>query len=241
MLRDNIEAINSVAVSQLAARAGLLIVDGYIHEHVRGLVKVFVDQLVRSTVTEAEHRRHSSGPGKRILLVHVLAAAARSGDALCGSGGTFDALADASSTARPSLPRGVLPAPRSDLVPSEAAEAAAKEAAAKEAAAAKKKAAAQERAHNPWLLPDDAAEEDTEPPPVSRYVTAASELSDEDEEEDECEPGLLRLPDELLAMVDAQLRASAGGPFAAVRLRGTCSALRRRLPPITGVAAERLT
>ena len=77
------------------------------------------------------------------------------------------------------------------------------------------------------------------PPPVSRYVTAASELSDEDEEMKE-EIGLLRLPDELLAMVDAQLRASAGGPFAAVRLRGTCSALRRRLPPITGVAAERL-
>ena len=61
------------------------------------------------------------------------------------------------------------------------------------------------------------------PPPVSRYVTAASELSDEDEEVEE-ETGLLRLPDELLAMVDAQLRASAGGPFAAVRLRGTCSA-----------------
>ena len=36
------------------------------------------------------------------------------------------------------------------------------------------------------------------------------------------------------------LRASADGPFAAVRLRGTCSALRRRLPPVSGVAAERL-
>ncbi|MGB2573719.1 MAG: heme exporter protein CcmB, partial [Henriciella sp.] len=51
----------AAALSASIARAGLLIVDGYIHEHVRGLVKVFVDQLIRSTVTEAEHRRHSSG------------------------------------------------------------------------------------------------------------------------------------------------------------------------------------
>ena len=42
----------------------------------RRLVKTFVDELIRSTVTEAEHRRRSGEVGRRILLVHVLAAGA---------------------------------------------------------------------------------------------------------------------------------------------------------------------
>jgi histone H3/H4 len=54
------------------------------------------------------------------------------------------------------------------------------------------------------------------------------------------ELGLLRLPIEVLIGLDTRLRATAGGPYAACQLRAASKALRCRLPPLGGVAAERI-
>lgn len=60
ILRDNIQGLHIPAIKRLAHKAGAHYVSGLIYEEVRGVLKVFLDQLIRDVITLTEHKRHKT-------------------------------------------------------------------------------------------------------------------------------------------------------------------------------------
>ena len=77
VLRDNIQGITKPAIRRLARRGGVKRISGLIYEETRGVLKVFLENLIRDAVTYTEHARR-----KTVTLWDVLYALKRQGRTL---------------------------------------------------------------------------------------------------------------------------------------------------------------
>jgi histone H4 len=88
VLRDNIQGITKPAIRRLARRGGVKRISGLIYEETRSVLKIFLENVIRDTVTYTEHARqqdrHRHGhrvcaqaPGPHPLRRLILLTAAR--------------------------------------------------------------------------------------------------------------------------------------------------------------------
>ncbi|XXG48208.1 hypothetical protein AAC387_Pa02g2719 [Persea americana] len=82
VLRDNIQGITKSALGQLARRGGMKRISGLIYEETRGVLKIFLENVIRDAVTYTEHTRH-----KMVTAMDVVYAIKRQGRTLYGFGG----------------------------------------------------------------------------------------------------------------------------------------------------------
>lgn len=82
-LQGNIQGITREMILALAARAGCLMLSGYVFEETRGILKVYLEDLIREVVTLADHKRRNV-----VFATDVLAAAASHAAIrmVCGTG-----------------------------------------------------------------------------------------------------------------------------------------------------------
>merc|ERR1711861_68889 len=81
VLRDNIQGITKPAIRRLARRGGVKRINGLIYE-TRGVLKVFLENVIRDSVTYTEHARR-----KTVTALDVVYALKRQGRTLYGFGG----------------------------------------------------------------------------------------------------------------------------------------------------------
>merc|ERR1739848_802288 len=62
VLRDNIQGITKPAIRRLARRGGVKRISGLIYEETRGVLKVFLENVIRDAVTYTEHARRKPSP-----------------------------------------------------------------------------------------------------------------------------------------------------------------------------------
>ena len=60
VLRDNIQGITKPAIRRLARRGGVKRISGLIYEQTRGVLKVFLENVIRDAVTYTEHARRKT-------------------------------------------------------------------------------------------------------------------------------------------------------------------------------------
>ena len=82
ILRDNIQGITKPAIRRLARRGGVKRISGLIYEECRGVLKVFLESVIKDTVTYTEHARR-----KTVTALDVVYALKRQGKTLYGFGG----------------------------------------------------------------------------------------------------------------------------------------------------------
>nr|XP_050025243.1 uncharacterized protein LOC126520329 [Dermacentor andersoni] len=82
MLRDNIQGITKPAIRRLARRGGVKRISGLIYEETRGVLKVFLENVIRDAVTYTEHAKR-----KTVTAMDVVYALKRQGRTLYGFGG----------------------------------------------------------------------------------------------------------------------------------------------------------
>ena len=82
VLRDNIQGITKPAIRHLARRGGVKRISGLIYEETRGVLKVFLENVIRDAVTYTEHARR-----KTVTAMDVVYALKRQGRTLYGFGG----------------------------------------------------------------------------------------------------------------------------------------------------------
>lgn len=82
VLRDNIQGITKPAIRRLARRGGVKRISGLTYEETRGVLKVFLEQVIGDAVTYADHARR-----KTVSAMDVVYALKRRGNALYGFGG----------------------------------------------------------------------------------------------------------------------------------------------------------
>nr|CDS21778.1 histone H4 [Echinococcus granulosus] len=61
VLRDNIQGITKPAIRRLARRGGVKRISGLIYEETRGVLKVFLESVIRDAVTYTEHAKRKTG------------------------------------------------------------------------------------------------------------------------------------------------------------------------------------
>ncbi|XP_027773775.1 uncharacterized protein LOC107022499 [Solanum pennellii] len=83
VLRDNIQGITKPAIRRLARRGGVKRISGLIYEETRGVLKIFLENVIRDSVTYTEHARR-----KTVTAMDVVYALKRQGRTLYGFGGT---------------------------------------------------------------------------------------------------------------------------------------------------------
>ncbi|XP_034886340.1 uncharacterized protein LOC118027231 [Mirounga leonina] len=96
VLRDNIQGITKPAIRRLARRGGVKRISGLIYEETRGVLKVFLENVIRDAVTYTEHAKR-----KTVTAMDVVYALKRQGRTLYGFGG-FRQMARTKQTARKS-------------------------------------------------------------------------------------------------------------------------------------------
>jgi len=79
VLRDNIQGITKPAIRRLARRGGVKRISGLIYEETRGVLKVFLENVIRDAVTYTEHAKR-----KTITALDVVYALKRQGRTLYG-------------------------------------------------------------------------------------------------------------------------------------------------------------
>ena len=79
VLRDNIQYITKTNIRRLARRGGVKRISGLIYEETRGVLKVFLEDVIRDTVTYTEYAKR-----KTITAMDVLFALKRQGRTLYG-------------------------------------------------------------------------------------------------------------------------------------------------------------
>uniref|UniRef100_A0A5K3F0N1 Histone H4 n=1 Tax=Mesocestoides corti TaxID=53468 RepID=A0A5K3F0N1_MESCO len=84
VLRDNIQGITKPAVRRLARRGGVKRISGLIYEETRGVLKVFLENVIRDAVTYTEHAKR-----KTVTAMDVVYALKCQGRTLDGFGGRF--------------------------------------------------------------------------------------------------------------------------------------------------------
>ncbi|KAL3827130.1 hypothetical protein ACHAXA_002365 [Cyclostephanos tholiformis] len=77
VLRDNIQGITKPAIRRLARRGGVKRISGLIYEETRGVLKVFLENVIRDSVTYTEHARR-----KTVTAMDVVYALKRQGKTL---------------------------------------------------------------------------------------------------------------------------------------------------------------
>ncbi|MBA0627938.1 hypothetical protein Godav_022733 [Gossypium davidsonii] len=80
--RDNIQGITKPAIRRLARRGGVKRISGLIYEETRGVLKIFLENVIRDAVTYTEHARR-----KTVTAMDVVYALKRQGRTLYGFGG----------------------------------------------------------------------------------------------------------------------------------------------------------
>ncbi|KAH9328517.1 hypothetical protein KI387_000625 [Taxus chinensis] len=88
VLRDNIQGITKPAIRRLARRGGVKRISGLIYEETRGVLKIFLENVIRDAVTYTEHARR-----KTVTAMDVVYALKRQGRTLYGFGGEDGCLA----------------------------------------------------------------------------------------------------------------------------------------------------
>ncbi|KAK7291886.1 hypothetical protein RIF29_07403 [Crotalaria pallida] len=81
VLRDNIQGITKPAIRRLARR-GVKRISGLIYEETHGVLKIFLENVIRDVVTYTEHARC-----KTITVMDVVYALKRQGRTIYGFGG----------------------------------------------------------------------------------------------------------------------------------------------------------
>lgn len=82
ILRDNIQGITKPGIRRLARRAGVKRLSGMIYEETRGVLKTFLERVIRDAVIYCEHSRR-----KTVTSMDVVYSAKRQGRTLYGFGG----------------------------------------------------------------------------------------------------------------------------------------------------------
>jgi histone H4 len=82
VLRDNIQGIGKPAIRRLARRGGVKRISGLVYEEIRGVLKVFLESVIRDSVTYTEHARR-----KTVVAMDIVHALKRRGNTLYGFGG----------------------------------------------------------------------------------------------------------------------------------------------------------
>ncbi|XP_006268909.2 histone H4-like [Alligator mississippiensis] len=82
VLRDNIRGFTKPAIRRLARRGGVKSISGLIYEETRGVLKVFLENVIRDAVTYTEHAKR-----KTVTAMDVVYALKRQGRTLYGFGG----------------------------------------------------------------------------------------------------------------------------------------------------------
>ena len=93
VLRDNIQGITKPAIRRLARRGGVKRISGLIYEETRGVLKVFLENVIRDAVTYTEHARR-----KTVTAMDVVYALKRQGRTLYGFGGGHGEIEDGSDS-----------------------------------------------------------------------------------------------------------------------------------------------
>ncbi|GLC44770.1 hypothetical protein PLESTB_001216700 [Pleodorina starrii] len=81
VLRDNIQGITKPAIRRLARRGGVKRISGLIYEETRTVLKTFLENVIRDSVTYTEHARR-----KTVTAMDVVYALKRQGRTLYGFG-----------------------------------------------------------------------------------------------------------------------------------------------------------
>ncbi|KAG5179799.1 hypothetical protein JKP88DRAFT_158253, partial [Tribonema minus] len=80
-LRDNIQGITKPAIRRLCRRGGVKRISGLIYEEARGVLKVFLENVVCDAVTYTEHAKR-----KTVTSLDVVLALKRQGRPIYGFG-----------------------------------------------------------------------------------------------------------------------------------------------------------
>ena len=81
IMRDNIQGITKPAIRRLARRGGVKRISGLMYEETRGVLKVFLENVIKDSVTYTEHARR-----KTVTALDVVYALKRQGKTLYGFG-----------------------------------------------------------------------------------------------------------------------------------------------------------
>ena len=81
VLRDNIHCITKPAIRRLARRGGVKRISGLIYEETRGVLKVFLENVIRDALTYCKHAKR-----KTVTAMDVVYALKRQGRTLYGFG-----------------------------------------------------------------------------------------------------------------------------------------------------------
>lgn len=79
ILRDSIQGVTKPAIRRLARRGGVKRISGLIYEETRGVLRVFLENVVRDSVTYTEHARR-----RTVSAMDVVYALKRQGRTLYG-------------------------------------------------------------------------------------------------------------------------------------------------------------
>merc|ERR1719231_39572 len=81
-LKENIQGITKPAIRRLARRGGVKRISAMIYDEVRGVLKAFLESVVRDAVTYTEHAQR-----KTVTAMDVVYALKRQGRTIYGFGG----------------------------------------------------------------------------------------------------------------------------------------------------------
>ena len=81
VLRDNIMGITKPAIRRLARRGGVKRISGLMYEETRAVLKTFLENVIKDSVTYTEHARR-----KTVTALDVVYALKRQGKTLYGFG-----------------------------------------------------------------------------------------------------------------------------------------------------------
>lgn len=80
--RENIEGITKPAIRRLARRGGVKRISGGVYEETRGVLKIFLEIVIRDALVYTEHARR-----KTVTALDAVYALKRQGKTLYGFGG----------------------------------------------------------------------------------------------------------------------------------------------------------
>merc|ERR1719183_2392789 len=81
MLRESIQGITKPAIRRLARRGGVKRISGLIYEETRGVLKTFLENVLRDSITYTEHARR-----KTVTALDIVYALKRQGRTIYGFG-----------------------------------------------------------------------------------------------------------------------------------------------------------
>ncbi|XDV52551.1 hypothetical protein PO909_021271 [Leuciscus waleckii] len=78
VLRDNIQGITKPAIRRLARRGGVKRISGLIYEETRGVLKVFLENVIRDAVTYTEHAKRKTVTAMDVVILIIMPEPAKS-------------------------------------------------------------------------------------------------------------------------------------------------------------------